>query len=168
MPSVPQYLGQALAYGLFMLGIGYLSVYPVYQHRAADRAVIRLAFNHSGQHVEECRRQTAEELASLPTNRRSVANCKRERVPVTLELTLDGRTVFSGVQQPSGLWQDGPSHVYQRFPVVSGTHTLAARLRDSRRTDGGFDYQAERQVVLAPGQNFVIGFRPEAGGFTFE
>lgn len=168
MPSIPQYFGQAIAYALFMLGIGYFSVSPAYQHLAPGQAMIKLAFSHAGQHREECRRQTAEELARLPTNRRRVGNCSRERVPVVLEVALDGQPVFSGVQQPTGLWSDGPSHVYQRFPVAAGTHVLSARLRDSRRTDGGFDYVAERQVEISPAQNFVIGFRPEAGGFTFE
>jgi hypothetical protein len=130
--------------------------------------MIKLAFSHAGEHREECRRQTAQELANVPTNRRQVGNCSRERVSVALELELDGRQVFSGVQEPTGLWSDGPSHVYRRFPVPAGSHVLSARLRDSRREDGGFDYTAERQVDIAPGQNFVIGFRAEAGGFTFE
>jgi hypothetical protein len=153
---------------MFMLGIGYLSVFPAYRHLGPDKAMIKLAFSHPGEHREECRRQTAEELSRLPTNRRQVGNCKRERVPVALELMLDGRQVFSGIQQPTGLWKDGPSHVYQRFPVPAGKHALSARLRDSRRGDGGFDYAAEREIELQAGQNFVIGFRPEAGGFTFE
>lgn len=168
MPSIMQYVGQAAAYGLFMVGIGYLSVFPVYRHLEPDAAVIKLAFSHAGDHKQDCRRPTAEELSTLPTNRRQVGNCDRERLPVALELSLDGREVFSGIQQPTGLWSDGPSHVYRRFPVPAGRHILSARLRDSGRQDGGFDYTAERQVDLRPGQNFVIGFRPEAGGFTFE
>jgi hypothetical protein len=153
---------------LFIAGIGYLSVFPPYEHLAGGQAVIKLAFSHAGEHQEECHKPAADELAKLPTNRRFVGNCSRERVPVALELTLDGRQVFSGVQQPTGLWNDGPSHVYRRFPVSAGAHSLSARLRDSRREDGGFDYVAEREVELKPGQNFVIGFRPEAGGFTFD
>lgn len=168
MPSIGQYVGQAVAYALFMLGVGYFSVFPSYQHLAPDTAMIKLAFSHAAQHEEECRKPTAAELVKLPTNRRQVSNCTRARVPMVLELTLNGRPVFSGVQQPTGLWKDGPSHVYRRFPVVAGTHLLSARLRDSRRTDSGFDYVAERQIDLKPGQNFVIGFRSEAGGFTFE
>ncbi|MCK6371212.1 MAG: hypothetical protein L6Q83_07785, partial [Gammaproteobacteria bacterium] len=82
-----------------------------------------------------------EELAKLPTNRRKTADCKRERMPLVLEVSLDGEPVFSGVQEATGLWKDGPSHVYRRFPVDAGAHTLTARLRDSRR-DTGFDYEA--------------------------
>jgi hypothetical protein len=151
-----------------MLWIGFFSVAPAYEHLAADQAMIKLAFRHAGQHREDCRKQSAEELAKLPTNRRLATGCKRERVPIVLELELDGRQVFSGVQEATGLWKDGPSHVYRRFPVPAGPHMLTARLRDSRREDGGFDYEADRRVELRPGQNFVVGFRPEAGGFTFE
>ncbi len=168
MPSMGQLLGQAAAYGLFMLWVGYFSVFPKYQHLATGQAMIKLAFSHAGQHQQECVKLSAEELAKLPTNRRMTTGCKRERMPIVLDLMLDGHQVFSGVQQPAGLWKDGPSHVYRRFPVPAGSHTLSARLRDSRRDDGGFDYQADRQVELRPGQNFVVGFRPEAGGFTFE
>jgi hypothetical protein len=168
VPSFTQYIGQIAAYGAFVVGIGYFSVFPAYEHLGPDAAMIKLAFSHAGAHREECRRLTPEELARLPTNRRQVGNCSRERVPVALEVELDGRQVFNGLQEPTGLWSDGPSHVYQRFPVPAGTHLLSARLRDSRREDGGFDYVAERRVELKPGQNFVIGFRTEAGGFTFE
>lgn len=168
MPSPVQVVGQVVAHAAFMAWIGYFSVYPEYQHLGPDQALIKLAFSHAGQHREECRQQSAEELARLPTNRRMPTNCKRQRVPIVLELQLDGEPVFSGVQQPTGLWKDGPSHVYERFAVSAGLHTLSARLRDSRREDGGFDYQADRQVELRPGQNFVIGFRLDAGGFTFE
>lgn len=168
MPSPGRLLLQALAYALFMGGIGYFSVLPAYQHLGPDQAMVKLAFTHAGQHVEECRKQSAEEQAKLPTNRRKLADCKRERVPIQLELMLDGQPVFSGSQAPAGLWKDGPSHVYERFPVPAGSHTLSARLRDSRRQDGGFDYEATREVVLRPGQNFVVGFRTETGGFTFE
>lgn len=169
MPSIGRYAGQVLAYAAFMSWVGYFSVFPPYEHLAQDEAMIKLAFSHAGEHREECRKQTAEELAKLPTNRRRLpGECKRERVPIVLQLELDGRQVFDGVQEPAGLWNDGPSHVYVRFPVTAGAHTLVGRLRDSRRTDGGFDYAAEHHIELRPGQNFVIGFRPEAGGFTFE
>lgn len=167
MLSPARYLGQALAYGAFVAWIGYFSVFPMYEHIGTDQALIKLAFSHAGAHQEECRKQSAEELARLPTNRRMATGCRRERVPIVLELELNGELVFSGVQQPAGLWDDGPSHVYRRFPVTAGSHTLEARLRDSRREDG-FDYEASRRIELRPGQNFVVGFKPEAGGFTFE
>jgi hypothetical protein len=98
---------------------------------------------------------------------RGKTQCERARVPVTLELQLDEATVFSQTQEPAGLWKDGPSGFYRSFVVSPGRHTLRARLRDSRRTEG-FDYESTREISLAPRQNFVIGFRAEAGGFTFE
>ena len=168
MRSPGQWAGQALAYGAFIAWIGYFSVLPQYQHLGPGKAVIKLAFSHAGEHRHECKQLSAEELAKLPTNRRKPADCKRERMPVVLELMLDGEPVFSGVQEAAGLWKDGPSHVYRRFAVPAGVHELTARLRDSRRADGGFDYEAERRIELRPGQNLVVGFRPVAGGFTFE
>lgn len=168
MPSPVRFLLQAVAYAAFMGGIGYFSVLPAHEHLGADQALIKLAFSHAGEHVVECRRRSPEELLKLPTNRRKLSDCSRERVPIRIELALDGQLVFDGSQPPTGLWKDGPSHVYERFPVPAGTHTLTARLRDSRRQDGGFDYEATRRVTLRPAQNFVIGFQPQTGGFTFE
>lgn len=168
MPSAGKLFAQALAFGAFMLGIAYFSVLPAYEHLGADQAMIKLAFSHAGEHRHECKQIPAEELAKLPTNRRKQPDCKRERMPIVLELSLDGQQVFSGVQQATGLWKDGPSHVYRRFPVSAGSHEVMVRLRNSRRDDGGFDFAAERRIELRPGQNLVIGFQPAAGGFTFD
>lgn len=168
MPDAGKLIAQVLAYGAFIFVIAYFSVLPAYEHLGADKAMIKLAFSHAGAHRYECKQLPPEELAKLPTNRRKPADCKRERMPIVLELFLDGQQVFSGVQQATGLWHDGPSHVYKRFPVVAGSHELTARLRDSRREDGSFDYEAQRRIELQPGQNLVIGFRPAAGGFIFD
>ena len=50
--------------------------------------------------------------------------------------------------------------------MAPGRHDLRLGLRDSARTSG-FDYESELAVELRPGQNFVIDFRPEFGGFRY-
>ncbi len=79
---------------------------------------------------------------------------------------LDGRVVARELLLPAGLHGDGASAVYRRCPVNAGRHRLVARLRDSDRTEG-FDYEGAAEVELAPGQNFVVDFRSETGGFIF-
>jgi hypothetical protein len=166
MIRLHQYIGQAIAYALFAGVIGYLATRPAYTHLAPARAVIKLSFSHAGAHREECRRLSQEELNQLPPNMRRPMDCPRERVPLLVELELDGELLYRDVLPPSGLSSDGASTAYRKFPVTAGEHHLVARLRDSRRS-AGFDHEKSAAITLIPQQNFVIDFRPELGGFLF-
>jgi hypothetical protein len=159
------YVGQGAVYLLLALGVAYFSDRPAYTHFPADMALLKLSFAHGAQ-KGECRRRTADELAKLAPNMRRPTACSRERLPVTVELLLDGKPVYHAVLPPSGLAGDGPSRVYQRFAVPAGRHALIARLRDSDRPDG-FDYERTATIDLAPAQSLAIDFRSEMGGFVF-
>jgi hypothetical protein len=158
------YVGQGAAYLLLALGIGYFSDRPAYTHFPPEMALIKLSFAH-GAKKEECRRRTPEELASLPPNMRRPLACSRERLPVTVELLLDGAPLYRAVLPPTGLAGDGPSRAYQRFAVPAGRHELVARLRDTGRSEG-FDYERTAVLELAPAQSLAIDFRAEMGGFV--
>ncbi len=160
-------LGQATAYILFAAFLGIFSVAPSTTYLAADRAVIKLSFSHAGDRVGPCRRLTQEEIAALPANMRRSEECPRERLPLLVELELDGELATRRLLPPVGLHRDGASAVYLRFQVAAGKHRIVARLRDSARNEG-FDYEREVEVELAPGQNFVVDFRAESGGFIFK
>lgn len=166
MARVTRYLAQIVAYGLFAGVVGYFSDTPAYVHHDPDKALIKLSFSHAGERKVACRRRTPEEIAALAPNMRRPFDCPRERVPLVVELVLDGKLLYHGVLPPSGLAGDGASTVYQRFEVAPGRHRLMVRLRDSRRGQG-FDYQREEAVELRPRQNFVIDFRAQKGGFVF-
>lgn len=159
-------IAQACAYAVFAALIGYFSAAPHYTHFDPSLALIKLSFSHAAQPVRECRRLTPGELAELAPNMRQPLDCPRERLALLVELELDGVVVYRALHPPTGLWSDGPSAVYRRFPVPPGRHRLTARLRDSRRTQG-FDYQRSEDIELSAQQNFVIDFRPNNGGFVF-
>jgi hypothetical protein len=161
-----RFLGQAIAYSLFAIVVGYFATRPAYTYLEPGKAVIKLSFSHAGAHVEECKKLTQEELNLLPPNMRRPTKCARARVPLLVELMLDGELIYSESLPPSGLSGDGASTAYKKFPVNSGQHHLVARLRDSRR-QSGFDHEQSTDVMLKPQQNFVIDFRPELGGFLF-
>lgn len=144
--------------------IGYLSVAPSYTHRAAGLAEVKLSFTHGAPRHIDCHRLTAEELAKLPRQMRRPTECPRMRLPVQVQLRMDGTMLFDASLPPSGLSGDGPSRVYRGFPVAAGTHQVSLFLRDSGR-ESGYDYTFEQTLVLAPGQNLVIDFRPATGGF---
>lgn len=166
MGRILQIVGQAIAYSLFALAVGYFATRPAYTHLEPGKAVIKLSFSHAGAHIEECRQLTQEELNLLPPNMRRPVDCPRERLPLLIEVELDGELIYRDELTPAGLANDGASTAYKKFPVDAGQHHLTARLRDSRRTEG-FDHEKSADITLAPQQNFVIDFRPELGGFLF-
>lgn len=166
MPVPAQLLAQGFAYAVFGALIGYFSSAPVYTHADPELALIKLSFSHAGRPIRECRRLTPEEIAGLAPNMRRPLDCPRERLPLQLELELDGELIHRQLHPPAGLWSDGPAVVYRRFPLPPGRHRLAARLRDSARPEG-FDYRHEEDIELRPRQNFVVDFRADKGGFVF-
>ena len=165
MNAAVRYLGQFAAYALFAALIGYFAQAPDYVYRPVDSAEIKLSFSHGGQKKGGCRQLTAEEIAKLPPNMRRTQSCPRERVPVVIEMDVAGWVSYREVLPPSGLSGDGPSRAYRRFSLPPGRHRVALRMRDSERT-AGFDYERVVEFDLRAQQNFVVDFRPEAGGFV--
>jgi hypothetical protein len=163
--SASAWIGQFALYALFALFIGVFSTWPSYRHLAADQALIKLSFTHSGKRVTECHQVSAADLAKLPPNMRAPMQCPRERVPVLVELDLDGVPMVRHSAAPSGLSKDGASAVYQRLPVAAGRHRIAARLKDSPGATA-FDYSRDESVTLKPAQVLVIDFDAGKGGIT--
>jgi hypothetical protein len=157
---------QVFLYLAFAAFVGYLSVAPAYQYGNPERAVIKLSLSHAAERVEECIKLTPQQINERATKGQPINECERERLPLTVELDLDGTTILSLTAIPSGLWQDGPASVYERLAIDAGAHTLTARLRDSAR-ETGWDYSHTEAVNLVPGRYFSITFRAENGGFEF-
>lgn len=157
---------QIMLYAAFAVVIGWLSILPPFQYASDDIAAIKLSLSHATDRVEPCVKMTPEEMAELAPNMRRGVLCVRERVPLTIEIDIDGSNTVRIEAQPSGLWGDGPASVYERFNVVPGKHRITARLRDSTRTEG-WDYTYSEDVELEPGRYFTISFKPETGGFKY-
>lgn len=165
MSKVLRYVAQAVLYAAFVAFIGYFSTSPRYTHLPPGEALLKLSFSHAGARKEPCRERTPEELAKLAPNMRAQTVCTRERVPVIVEVALDGAPLFRVVAPPSGLAKDGASTVYRRVPVVAGQHRISARLADG--PDGAFNYRSDTTVDLTAGRVVVIDFDPTKGGFVF-
>lgn len=159
-------LGQVVVCALLGAPLAYCSVAPRYAALAADQAVISLSLSHAAPPKHRCEPLSPEELARLSANMRRPRNCPRERWPVAVELIVDGQPLYAATHPPAGLWDDGPSTVYERFRVPAGVKVLTVRLRDSGRREG-YDFERTAQIELRSRQNFVIDFRAEAGGFSF-
>jgi hypothetical protein len=161
---VLRYAGQAVVYLATAAVLGVLSDSPAYQAFPPDQALIKVSLVHSAQRKEPCRKLSAEELAELAPNMRKPTVCGRERLPLRLEINLDGELLFRESLPPAGLSKDGPARVYHRIPVAPGRHRLSLKMRDSARTEG-YDYEFDKEVELDALQNLVVDFRPESGGF---
>lgn len=164
--ALARYTGQAVAYAAFVVLLAIFATAPAYSPVDPEAAMIKLSFIHVGQRKVECRKMSPEEIALLPPNMRLTLDCPRERLPVLVELELDGKLLLRRELVASGLSHDRASSIYQKFVVPPGRHVVSARLRDSARTEG-FDYTRSTEVELRPRQNFVVDFRAEAGGFSF-
>ncbi len=130
---------------------------PAYRQIPAGTGVIKFSFSHSADRGRECRRRTPEELAKLPPNMRRPLDCPRSRRGIFAELAIDNVVVFSKELPPSGFAKDGPSQVYRRFTVAAGSHTIAARLRDSR-WHASFQSELLRSAVRSDMGNWVRDF----------
>ncbi len=166
MLNAARYAGQALFYAGFAAAIGLFASWPRYSQMPEGSAQIKLSFNHSGARVEDCRRLSAEELSKLPSAERRPSNCTRARLPVTVQLSIDGRPIYDAVLQPGGFSGDGQARAYEKFIVPAGKHVIEAKLRDSKRGEG-FDYESRFEAELAPWQSLAIDFKAEQGGFLF-
>lgn len=157
---------QVVLYGVFAAGIGYFSIAPAYRYADPGLAEIKLSLSHAADRVEECVKLTPEQINERARRGESINDCERERLPLTIELELDGQRVLHLTAAPSGLWNDGPASVYERIAVTPGAHVITARLRDSAREEG-WDHEYTGHASLAAGRYFTITFREENGGFEF-
>jgi len=151
---------------LLFSAVAALADRPIYRQVPEGSAVVVLTLVHGADRKADCRRLTPEEIAKLPPNMRKVQDCPRGRRPIHVQLELSGRKVFDAALPPTGIAGDGPSRVYQRFVVPAGRYEVAARMRDTPRSEG-FDHQRAETVVLSAGQMFVVDFRAESGEFIF-
>ncbi len=167
MKKALKYAGQAAVFVLIAVLIGYFANGPAYTRVPPDEALIKFSFAHAATRVGECRRLSREELAKLAPNMRKPTVCPRERLPVTVELEVDGKILYLDELPPTGLSGDGASRTYRRIVLPAGRHMVVARLRDTDRKEG-FDHVAEKEVGLAPGQSLAIDFNSQNRRFTFE
>ena len=159
--------GQFAVIAVLFAAVAAFADWPVYRQTPRGSAVVTLTFVHGADRRADCRRLTPEEIAKLPPNMRRVQDCPRGRRPVYVELSVGDQVVYRASLAPSGIAGDGPSRVYERFVLPAGQYDVAARMRDTARTEG-FDYERKERVALAPDQMFVIDFRSEPAGFVFK
>lgn len=159
------WLGQGVFYAVVAVLVGLFTVWPDYRQFPEDKAQIKLSLSHGARRVEECRRLTAKEIAALPPGERRPNDCARERLPIQVQLLVDGELLYDEVVAPGGLAGDGPARLYRKLIVQPGHREIVARLKDSDRASG-FDYETRAEVTLRPQQSLAIDFSANTGGFV--
>jgi len=165
MRNVARAALQIALYAGFAYVVGYLSFWPTYHYASPDMAVVKISLSHATNRAVPCVELTPQQIAELAPNMRRSLLCERERLPLLLELDVDGEPTLRIEALPSGMWEDGNASVYERINLAPGAHRIAARLRDTARSDG-WDYSFEEDVVLAAGRYRTITFKAEKGGFS--
>jgi quinol-cytochrome oxidoreductase complex cytochrome b subunit/coenzyme F420-reducing hydrogenase delta subunit len=165
-PWLKKYILPALAYMLFFALVGWLSVWPRFRLIDEGQAMVSLSFSHAGQRIRECRKLTQEELNRLPPNMRKPDDCPRERLPVQVLFTVNGKPLFEANVPPTGLWGDGSANIYRRLALPAGVQKLFIGMNERGQTDS-FDYQLEQTVDLEPGQHVVVEFNHDRQLFHF-
>ena len=104
MPNMLQFAGQGVVFAIIAAAVGYVSALPIYRQFPEGQAQIKLALQHGGARVEDCRKLTREELSKLPSTERRPNTCSRERVPLSIELSIDGARVTHRGGEPQWLF----------------------------------------------------------------
>lgn len=165
--SPVQIASQIVVTGALLTVVAYFASGPSYQYASPNEALVKVSITHASERREACRQRTPEELEKLPPNMRAAKQCSRERVPMQLEIDVDGKRQLTAVAKPAGLSKDMASSVYRLFRVPAGSHTVAVRMRDSVRTEG-YDYAVERVVELKPQAVLVVDFDDDMHAFRFQ
>lgn len=157
-----RYLLQAINYTVFMALIWYFATSPSIRLIAEDEAMITIAFAHAGDFREPCRKLSQEELLKLPPNMRKPEECPRERSPVVIEASLDGKTIYNESLQPPGIFKDGGVNVYFSGKIPAGKYHFEIKMNDSVRIEG-FNHAFEQEISIEPTQILLVTFNTNKG-----
>ncbi len=157
-----RYLLQAINYTVFMALIWYFATSPSIRLIAEDEAMITIAFAHAGDFREPCRKLSQEELLKLPPNMRKPEECPRERSPVVIEASLDGKTIYNESLQPPGIFKDGGVNVYFSGKIPAGKYHFEIKMNDSVRIEG-FNHAFEQEISIEPAQILLVNFDTNKG-----
>lgn len=115
-------MGLATA-AVLLLGISGLSRVPMSGARETE-AVLRLSWRTTGLRVEECRRRTEQELATLAEHMRTPEVCVGRGADYELRVNVDGAVVVRDTIVPSGARHDRPVYVFEDLALGPGRYRV--------------------------------------------
>ena len=150
-----------------------------YSHFRPEESMLKVAFKHTGQRVEECDetgmvktegeryRRELKDTRQVKMNVEKLARCPRERHPVTVELFVDGTKALDKAYSPTGLKKDMASYIYDEFMITPGRHSFRVLLYNNGKKDSPA-YALEQSMNVKPGEIKVVWFNEKAGALVLE
>jgi hypothetical protein len=90
-------------------------------------AVLRLAWTARAERIEDCRRQSEEELAKLPAHMRQAVVCEGTTAAYRLEVRRDGALIADQIVRGGGLRHDRPLYVFRDISLPPGDAAISVR-----------------------------------------
>jgi hypothetical protein len=130
---------------------------------ASGDARIRLSWRTVGEHIEDCRRPTEDELAALPAHMRQREICDRRLAPFQLDVRIDGETAISREVRPSGARDDRPAYVFEEIRLAPGHHRLAVTFAVVSENAVAAPLTLREDVELVPNAIVLVTLDDDSG-----
>ncbi|MBI5233178.1 MAG: hypothetical protein HY880_02365 [Deltaproteobacteria bacterium] len=140
-----------------------------YSFYPKDGAYLTLGFKHSGKKAAGCDetaiikraaesyKESAESRHGIKMDLSKLAECQRERFPVTVELYLDGALLVSKDYAPTGIKRDMASYIFEQINIPHGRHTVLVKMNDSG-PDVVPSYILEQKFNAMPGSIWLVRY----------
>jgi len=150
-----------------------------YRYFAHDASAIKIGFKHSGKRIVDCDEATLIRKAgesyrkSLKTEGQvkmdigALTGCPRERFPVLVSLSIDGKLILERAYSPTGIKKDMASYVYEEFTVTPGTHRVTVTMYDREKTAAP-EYSLDETIDFKPAGIRVVWFDDKSERLVLE
>ncbi len=140
-----------------------------YSFYSPQESAIKVAFQHTGKRIVDCDekdlikeegkryRELLKTEKRISMNMGKLAGCPRERFPVVVDLSIDGRTMLDRAYKPKGIKRDMASYIYDDFIISPGVHRIAVAMYDSGNKNKA-DATLDETVDIKPGDVKVLRF----------
>lgn len=125
MTPLTRGLGAVLA-AAAMAALAWGSTAPMTVRPSPD-AVLRLAWSARPERIENCREQSAEELARLPAHMRQPVACEGTTAQYRLQVRVGGALVTDRIVHGGGLRRDRRLYVFEELPLPAGEADVEVR-----------------------------------------
>ncbi len=144
--------------------IGFISSRPAYRFFSDDNAQLAVSFKHTTPRLHPC---PEEELKAYLNERgdrpRHMQNAKaecgsRERHPVALRITVDGKRLTQKEIEASGWRHDTSIFVLEQHMVGAGRHQVTVEMGEQGAA-GGYPFSISKEINFGPRDIVAIDFK---------
>ncbi len=144
--------------------VGFITSRPAYCFHKDDTAQLAVSFKHTTPRIHECPESEMKSYLAGRDNRpRHMQNAKaecgsRERHPLALRITVDGRVLTEKEIQASGWRHDTSIFVLEQHMLPVGRHTVTVEAGE-KGAAGGYAFNISREINFGPRDVVAINFK---------